>query len=204
MDKAKINALDLSLCSTGMVALSKDAKIIRAINIKPPVRLRNAPRLAWILSNIKACYYETQPDLVVIEDYAFAARGMVFSIGELGGSIKLWLWENDIPYLLINPSHLKKFVSGKGNCPKERILLAAYKKWHIEIPQTDIVEAYGLARIGLEVSNMLKTTKNTYTSYEEDVLNKIYDTNNPDGTYDVRTGLLKQKDTIFQTLWDRK
>ena len=197
---AKIMALDLSLRSTGMVVLSDDGRTLASTNIKPPVRLRNAPRLAYILSQIKLCYRQREPWLVVIEEYAFAAKGMVFSIGELGGVVRLWLWENDIPFLLINPSHLKKFVSGKGNCPKERILLAAYKKWNIEIPQTDIVEAFCLAKMGFAVIDALTSNKSDLKSYEEDVLNKIYDTNNPAGTYDVKTGTLKQKDNVFNTL----
>ncbi len=190
--KSKILALDLSLRSTGMVVLSNELTILKSSVIKPPIRLRHAPRLEYIISQIKSYYHQYLPELVVIEDYAFAARGMVYSIGELAGCIKLWFYQNNVPFLLINPSHLKKFVSGKGNCHKERILLAAYKKWKIDAP-TDTVEAYCLARIGIEVINLLSETKTQHTAYEEDVLQKIYDTNNPGGTYDVQKGILKER-----------
>ena len=186
-----ILALDLSLRSTGLVVLSSLKDIIFSTVIKPPIKLRYTPRIDYILSKIKSYYHQYLPELIVIEDYAFAARGMVFSIGELG-SIKLWFYQNNVPFLLINPSHLKKFVSGKGNCPKERILLAVYKKWGVE-GLTDVVEAYGLARIGIEVINLLSETKTQYTVYEEDVLHKIYDENNPSGTYDVKKGSLNNK-----------
>lgn len=186
--KSEIMALDLSLRSTGLVILSREISIIESIVIKPHLKLRFAPRLSYILLQIKFYYEKYIPKLVVIEDYAFSARGMVFSIGELGGVVRLWLYERGIPFLIVGPSQLKKFVSGKGNCPKERILLSAFKKWKIDM-QTDMVEAYCLARVGLAILNISNSAQ--YLSYEEDVLRKMYDENNPDGTYDIQKGGLR-------------
>ena len=52
---------------------------------------------------------------------------------------------------IVNPSVLKKFISGKGNTRKDAIPLIAYKRWGAEFesdPGYDKVHAYCLERLG--------------------------------------------------------
>jgi len=56
---------------------------------------------------------------VIIEDYAFAARGRVFNIGENCGILKCKLTEAGISYDVISPPVVKKFATDKGNANKD-------------------------------------------------------------------------------------
>lgn len=73
--------------------------------------------------------------------------GQAFSIGELGGVIKLMLHMNKIPYTDVPPTVLKKFVTGKGTAMKDDIMLHVYKKWGWTAPDNNQADAYGLARM---------------------------------------------------------
>lgn len=65
--------------------------------------------------------------LVVIEDYAFSRGGHAHEIGELGGIVKYALMQCAQPYVLVGPSSLKKFATGKGNANKIAMAVAAAK-----------------------------------------------------------------------------
>lgn len=57
---------------------------------------------------------------------------------------------------IVNPSVLKKFISGKGNTRKDAIPLIAYKRWGIEFendPGYDKVHAFCLERLGHAVND---------------------------------------------------
>jgi len=90
---------------------------------------------------------------VAMEGYAFGkAFGAALS-GELAGMIKLLLFDlypgNDgarFP-LIIQPTSLKKYITGKGKVDKNQILLSIYKKWDVEFNDDNAADSYGLARI---------------------------------------------------------
>ena len=51
--------------------------------------------------------------------------------------------------MLVPPTVLKKFVTGKGNSKKDEMRLGAYKRWAFEDKSDDVVDAYCLAQMGL-------------------------------------------------------
>ncbi len=94
--------------------------------------------------------------LVVMEGYAFAAKGMTFQIGEMGGVIRLALLAQRVPFVVVASSSLKKFVMGKGSRPGEHIekvevAVAASKRWGITAKNDNEYDAYVLGRIGLGI-----------------------------------------------------
>jgi Holliday junction resolvasome RuvABC endonuclease subunit len=73
-------------------------------------------------------------------------------LGELGGVVKLSLYEYFIEPelahpLIVPPTSLKKYVTGKGRVEKNQILLQVYKKWDVEFNNDNAADSYGLARI---------------------------------------------------------
>ena len=74
-------------------------------------------------------YTYQRADLVVLEGYSFGSKGRaLFDIAELGGIIRMTLLDHEYPYVEVPPSSLKKFATGKGNAPKDLMLVEAVKR----------------------------------------------------------------------------
>jgi crossover junction endodeoxyribonuclease RuvC len=88
--------------------------------------------------------------LVAIEGYAMGSRTRPQMAGELGGHLRLLLWQAGIPYIIVPPTSLKKYVLGKGNAAKELMLKEVFRKWGYDTTSNDRADAYALARIAAE------------------------------------------------------
>jgi len=103
---------------------------------------------------------------VAIEGYAFGSQ-MANMLGELGGMVKLALFYDDLYPIIVPPTTLKKYVTGKGTgVPKSQMMLAVYKKWGADLPDDNAADAYALARIA----------QGHYTlAYEKEIITKLQD-----------------------------
>lgn len=92
-----------------------------------------------------------QPDLAVVEGYAYAPRSThtLVALVELGTVLRYFLRQRGLKFMVVAPSSLKKFVLGTGKATKDQILKALYAKWGVDLPTHDQADAYGLARMGL-------------------------------------------------------
>jgi Holliday junction resolvasome RuvABC endonuclease subunit len=82
-----------------------------------------------------------------MEGYAYGAQ-MAHMAGELGGMVKLVLADLGLAPLIIPPSTLKKYVTGKGvGIQKSQMLLAIYKKYGVEFQDDNAADSYALARM---------------------------------------------------------
>lgn len=144
--------LDLSLTGTGYVVLDSTSAVLAHGTIK--TKVFGMERLQIIKAEIASILSQYEPLSVCVEGYSMGSRaGQAFSIGELGGVIKLMLHMNKIPYTDVPPTVLKKFVTGKGAAMKDEIMLHVYKKWGWTAPDNNQADAYGLARMALEKEN---------------------------------------------------
>ena len=154
-----IIGIDPSLTSTGIVVL-RDGKVELAVTTKNKPELGTIDRVRLIYERI-VCVAENltdgekwqAPDLIVIEGFSYGSKGRsVFDIAYLGWRIREeleWLKEQDnIPWLEVPPSQLKKFATGQGNANKEIILQQVYKRWGVEFSDNNQADAYVLAQIG--------------------------------------------------------
>jgi len=103
---------------------------------------------------------EHKVDHACIEDYAFAATGRVFNIGENGGVLKHKIFEAGIDLDVIAPAALKKFATGKGNALKWDMFnqftkdtgvnmndVFGYKETkNLKHPVDDLIDAYYIAQ----------------------------------------------------------
>jgi len=107
---------------------------------------------------------------VAIEGYAFGSQ-MANMAGELGGMIRLALFDAyrfanqaaALP-LVVPPTSLKKYITGKGRVDKNQILLNVYKKWGVEFNNDNAADSYGLARIARNAHDF---------EYEKEVYDKL-------------------------------
>jgi len=112
---------------------------------------------SWVM-NILAPH-EKESIYILIEDYAFAAKGRVFNLAENCGLLKYLLYKNGYKFSTIAPSVIKKYATGKGNANKEAMWNAFYELTEVDLvgiygsvsrrldsPVTDIIDSYYLTR----------------------------------------------------------
>ena len=154
-----IIGIDPSLTSTGIVVL-RGNKVELAVTTKNKPALGTIDRVRLIYERI-VCVAESltdgekwqAPDLIVSEGFSYGSKGRsVFDIAYLGWRIREELerlrTEDNIPWLEVPPSQLKKFATGQGNANKEIILQQVYKRWGVEFSDNNQADAYVLAQIG--------------------------------------------------------
>jgi Holliday junction resolvasome RuvABC endonuclease subunit len=142
--------LDLSLTSTGICARGNPEAISTA--------QKGASRLAWMRTVIIDRVREVPRPAVCIEGYSFGSRNsQAHAIGELGGVIRVALWENQIPWVDIPPTCRAKFATGKGNASKNEVVSSISARTGIvwtgkgadDMCDAWILEEMGLAHFGL-------------------------------------------------------
>lgn len=107
--------LDLSLTSTGYCH-NGEAGYISTGEF-------GAERLRKIGREVENIVVDKQINIVAIEGYSFASRNsQAHSIGELGGVVRVFLLNMDIPFLEIPPTCRAKFATGKGNAGKAEVI----------------------------------------------------------------------------------
>ena len=153
----KVIGIDQSLTGTG-VSVINDDKLEYSTVIKS--KFKGVKRLVDIKNQLIKIYDSYRPDHIAMEGYGFMTRGRGFELGELGGVIKVTFSELGNPPIIVHPSHLKKFVTGKGNCDKSLVLMHIYKKYNIEFNDNNIADSYGIARLVLEIVLMKQGKRN--------------------------------------------
>lgn len=120
--------LDLSLTATGVCVdgacstiRSKLKGMERLIEIRDRTLRAISPsygKLGWVPA-----------DIVAIENYAFGATRGTHShaLGELGGVVRLALYEANVPYIDVPPAVLKRWAVQKGNAGKDEMIAAAVR-----------------------------------------------------------------------------
>jgi crossover junction endodeoxyribonuclease RuvC len=131
--RPSILTLDLSLTATGW-CLNGESGVITS-------RQRGWDRVAALTQEIFRMTFGV--DLVVIEGYAYGAKGQsVYQIAELGGIVRFWLYAHHLTTVEINPSTLKKFATGKGNAGKDQMIAAAIRRFYFRGTDNNEADAY--------------------------------------------------------------
>jgi len=153
-----IIGIDLSLSNTGIAILGNktETKSIKVKSYKTPIE-----RLIEIKNKILDSI-TGNPLLIVIEDYAYSTV-YAHKLGELGGVVKVAIKEkfSDVNIVLVPPTILKKFVTGKGNAEKNIMILHIYKKWKREFSDNNQADAFALAKFGEMLLSMNKSKKDS-------------------------------------------
>jgi Holliday junction resolvasome RuvABC endonuclease subunit len=138
--------IDQALGHTG-VAVVGDAGDLITLRTIVPRGIVGVARLAYIRDELTRTLSGLTLRQAAVEGYAYEAIGRTFDLGEVGGVVRLLLHDLHVPFLVVAPAALKKYVSGNPQASKERMRVATHKKWGIDIDQDDACDAYGLARV---------------------------------------------------------
>lgn len=168
--KHTIIGVDASLTNTG-VAMLHNGTLATWSLVPPGKGMRGVDRLDWFYNQFsKMLEADPIPDLIVIEGYAFGAKMQREAMGELGGILRLALHHEKMPFVIVQPTCLKLFVTGKGNGPKDNMSKEIYKRFGVDLTDNNQVDAAGLAIMGLATM-----TEMDLTEFQKRALTKITD-----------------------------
>ena len=137
-------AIDQSLVNSGITIKDNEGSYLNLCIA--PKKLRGVVRLQYIRNELRELIEKYDIKTVVMEGYSYGSRGATFDMGELGGVIKVMTLDMDLRLFIVAPTALKKFVTGKGNCKKDLMLLKIYKRWGIEFTNDNIADSYALMK----------------------------------------------------------
>jgi Holliday junction resolvasome RuvABC endonuclease subunit len=169
--------LDLSLRAPGLAVVSGnprnhvgdglevDSALIRiGEDVRGPQRLSVVSHAVWDWMKSRGA---KAGSLVVQEGYGFSSQ-MAHSTGELGGCVRRDLYENGCNLVVIPPSTLKRWVTGKGNDDKNVVIKKAFQRWGFDVDEDNQCDAFTCAMLGLvDVSDRYH-----WTQVELDILTK--------------------------------
>jgi crossover junction endodeoxyribonuclease RuvC len=147
----RILGIDPSLTSLGYAyTVDGEATVGRVV----PKNIVGMPRLALLRDTVRDILDTSKPTLIAYEGYSMGKFiGRAADLGELGGTLKLMIYERNIPILLVPPASLKMFATGKGNCDKSAVMtkMSAERGWLFT--SDDEADAYALLLMGLAYSD---------------------------------------------------
>lgn len=145
----RVLGLDASLSCSGY-AYWKQGRLVTG-RIKTD-HLRGAHRLFYVRMQLAKLLDECDPTLVAMEDYALGAGGKhnnnVFHIGELGGVLKILVWDRGVDLLSIPPTVMKSVIALHGRAEKPQIVEALERRFGLVVRQHDEADATGLLLVG--------------------------------------------------------
>lgn len=152
--------VDPSLAATGCIRLDKDGNIIdqQLIKTKPTKTIRGELER---LQEIRDTIIMTDAKVAVIEGLAMgiSRTTALTQLAGLNYMIREHFLLCDIPFVVVPPTQLKKFITGKGNVKKEMMLLEVYKRYDVSFSDNNLCDAYALAKIGEAIINKVTLTK---------------------------------------------
>lgn len=140
---ARVVGLDLSLTATGIAWCDGST-----YTVKP--KQSGDRRLLEIGQEIAIAIDGRSIDLVVIEDLPTHAKSAGIT-GMVHGAARVLLFRLRVPYVTVPPASLKKFATGRGNAGKPEMAVALFKRFALELPDDNQVDAFWLRAAGLEL-----------------------------------------------------
>lgn len=171
-DLPRITGLDLSLNRTGWAVTDSVKAIGISYGIFDSEDRHGAHRLAHIRNLVKQLVVsggDPERNLILIENYAFGKTNQAHQMGELGGVIRLMLFEEGYEFFVIPPTRLKKFLTGKGVADKNIILKEVFKRWKFDVDDDNVADALVLMQLGLALVGKLENT----TAFQEAVVQEV-------------------------------
>jgi len=151
--------LDMSLTSTGFCLLNDELCSAMTIKTKPSDFNKDLDRLKYIVDETFKNIPENV-DLICVEDYFIPQSRMQFnaaiSLISLGTLIRIKLYENKFPFVIIAPTQLKKWILGKGNGQKSLIIREVFKKLNLDVKDDNQADSAVLSYIAKDILIVLK------------------------------------------------
>jgi crossover junction endodeoxyribonuclease RuvC len=151
--------IDLSTSKTGLVLLQASLGVPKVLAEKLIVgKGTGMARVRSVITEIMEFIHGNPHDCIVIEGYSLNTKNSasIIPLVEIGGALRLMFHLDGLKWLDPRATELKKFVTGKGNSPKEIVMMNVLKRWGYEAQDNNMADAYGCACVGLAFRNKLQ------------------------------------------------
>ena len=138
--------IDPSLASSGICLMSEIGQVLDSLVIKTDKV--GTERLSFFRQSFINLISIRSEINVFIEGYSFGSGGKRESMAELGGVIRLMLYDQAINFIEVPPKTLKKFATGNGNADKILMGVQLMKEFGLEYPTSDQTDAFWLCQFG--------------------------------------------------------
>lgn len=151
---------------TGMVLLDRNGNYLDGFEIAPDIEnktVKICEIVEGIMDNLEL------GDVIAIEGFSFGSRGkgIDFQFG-LGHAIRLELYRQNMKWIEVSPTQVKKFATGKGTTKKENMILPINRLWNFEHDSNNVRDAFVLAQVARSVQSGVFVTE-----YQKDVVEAI-------------------------------
>lgn len=110
-------------------------------------------RLEHIRQSVIDFVDDVAPWSIAIEGYSFGSKQGREQAGELGGLVRWALWTSGYGFIVVPPTTLKAYVTGKGNAEKSLMMREVFRKWGYEASDDNDADAYALAQFAMEMAH---------------------------------------------------
>jgi Holliday junction resolvasome RuvABC endonuclease subunit len=165
--------LDLSLCSTGFCIKTGNDIRVETIKSKPDDFPNDLARLKYIVAEVVRRVPKSV-SMICLEDFFVPSSsfqvGSAIKIAMLGTAIRLALYDVGMPFFVVSPNSLKKHILGKGAGKKDLIIREVYKKYGMEVKDSDQADALVLSCIAEQMSQALSGGMGDWPKYQKEVV----------------------------------
>jgi crossover junction endodeoxyribonuclease RuvC len=149
--------IDLSLTATGIALFRGIDPTCHPATLSAPKGMSGMERLDYLTNTVRSsCEFAS---IVVFEGLSYGSNDP--SAQERAGLsfiLRRELWLAGINFILVPPTTLKKFVTGKGNAEKNLVLREVYKRWGVDAANDNEADAVGLLYVGLALTGQWEPT----------------------------------------------
>jgi Holliday junction resolvasome RuvABC endonuclease subunit len=160
--------IDQSTKHTGVCILTAEGSCVLLELIEPKNTLRDVERLAYVRNSLRGMLNPYKIEHSAMEGYSYHSLSKKFLLGEVGSAVKLVLYDFNIPLTVVAPKQLKKFVTSRGDAEKSDMITCVNKQWEMSVTDDNLADAYGLARIALELVRPVTTKR-----HQLDIVNAL-------------------------------
>ena len=142
--------LDLSLTGTGMCVVESNAGDGKGLlaTINTTAKTRTEDRLISIRRTIAQA--SNGADAAIIEGLSYGSvGGAQAERSALHWMVRVDLYQLGVPYVIVTPMSLKKFVCGTAKAEKSMMIREVYRRWNVEAKNDNEADAAALAHLGL-------------------------------------------------------
>jgi crossover junction endodeoxyribonuclease RuvC len=152
----RVIGVDLSMSATGL-ATAAGATLVKT---KPQCWSSDLARLRHIAARVRDACVEAAAELVVLEGLSYGSNyGKVSERAGLHWLVRHYVDNAGFPIAIVTPSARCKYICGKGNAPKDAVMIACVQRLPIVVSDNNeadavILYAMGMDHLGAPIATM--------------------------------------------------